>query len=136
MVDESKTHLLLDIIKNLGKEKGSSSKSRKSKKDQNEKLFERLNHIENENKALKFDLNENSRMLDMQVDSFSHEKQKVEDLKKEMNCLNEEEKKNKEGVSSKMSNYKTRIFFLESQVEELEKNIKEIEVEKSKAKSK
>ena len=112
-----------------------STKSGKLKKEQNDKLLERINQLEIENKALKFDLNENSKMFELQVDSFSQEKQKMEDLKKEMSFIYEEEKRNKEDVHSKVSNYKTRIFFLESQVEELEKKIKEVETDKSKIKS-
>jgi len=138
MVEDEKLAPLLEIIKNPWKDMESpcpSTKSGKLKKEQNDKLLERINQLEIENKALKFDLNENSKMFELQVDSFSQEKQKMEDLKKEMSFIYEEEKKNKEDVHSKVSNYKTRIFFLESQVEELEKKIKEVETDKSKIKS-
>jgi chromosome segregation ATPase len=120
------------------------TKSVKSRKDFEQELNihidelnERIKQLEIENKALKYDLNENSRMYDVHQNSISQEKQKFEDLKKEIDSKVSEELKVKEDVNSKITNYKTRIFFLESQIEELEnKKLSQIDMATNKLKNK
>lgn len=85
-----------------------------------DELTQRINSLEKDNKNLLSQLEESSKVYDEQLGNISVEKQRFEDLKKEISTKSVEDKKQKEDVNSKLTNYKTRIFFLESQVEELE----------------
>jgi chromosome segregation ATPase len=133
MASEDKLGPLLEDIKNPSVDTLkrdltiTPSKSTKSRKEFEqelniniEELNERIGQLELENKALKYDLGETSRIYDINQDSITQEKQKFEELKKEIDSITSEDQKNKEDVNSKITNYKTRIFFLESQIEELE----------------
>ena len=142
MADESKINTLIELIKS-GQNDGTASamsltptKSAKGGKSKHEvdKLKKRIKQLETENKALKFDANETSRLFEEQSNSIAEERTKMQKTQKEIDSVHEEEKKEKEGINSKMSNYKTRIFFLESQVEELEKKNKEYETIRKKDK--
>ena len=132
-VGEDKLDPLLELIKNPTKDPNKSgidttpSKSAKKMRDiekiysvQVDELNHRIKQLEKENQQLKYELHESSRMQDVHLDSLSLERNKLENLKKELECKSVEDKKSKEDVNSKLTNYKTRIFFLESQVEELE----------------
>lgn len=150
LASDDKVSPLLEVIKNPSKDTLKSdysvtpTKSVKSRKDFEQELNihidelnERIKQLEIENKALKYDLSENSRLYDAHQNSISLEKQKFEDLKKEIDSKVSEEQKVKEDVNSKITNYKTRIFFLESQIEELEnKKDSQIDMATNKLKNK
>ncbi|CAI2387136.1 unnamed protein product [Moneuplotes crassus] len=139
MAEEDKTTMLADLIRN-GQNDGTASalsltptksvrstkESGKSKNDI-EKLQKKIKQLETENKALRFDATESSRLFEEQTSSLADERKKVKKVQKQLDSINQEDKKEKEGINSKISNYKTRIFFLESQVEELEKKNKQFE---------
>lgn len=135
--DEDKMNSLIDLIKNgvgdgatstLSITPTKSAKKEKTKLNPEvEKLNKKIKKLEMENKALRFDVNESSRLYDEQSSNLASEIEKKKEVQQRLETIHEEEKKEKEGINSKMSNYKTRIFFLESQVEELEKKNKEFE---------
>ncbi|CAI2387057.1 unnamed protein product [Moneuplotes crassus] len=146
MADQERSDMIIELIRN-GQNDGAASahsvtptKSVRSTKDNGkskseiEKLQKKIKKLETENKALRFDVNENSRLFEEQSCSLADERKRMKKVQKQLDSIHEEDKKEKEGINSKISNYKTRIVFLESQVEELDKKNKEFESKKKKDK--
>jgi chromosome segregation ATPase len=73
-----------------------------------------------ENKSLKYEIMENSKIHDLHMETLNREKQRLDDFKKEVSEKDLENVKSKDNLNSKIANYKTRIFFLESQIDEFE----------------
>jgi len=136
-VKEDKLNTLLDLVKSRGRDGDDKSgysvtptkSSRKSKRGSSRKpcvsrelteMTERIRQLEMENRSLKFELLETSKMQDSQSDVLLKEKEKIESYKRNLNDREMEDNMAKEGLNSKIANYKTRIFFLESQIEEFE----------------
>lgn len=96
---------MIDLIKNFGKDGNKSGmdttpvKQSKKSKDiekqyisQIDDLTQRIKQLEKENKELVFQLEESSKVHDEQLGNLSVEKQRFEDLKKEISVKSVEDK--------------------------------------------
>lgn len=149
-VTDSTLSPLLDIIKLNGKDGNKagldttpiklSKRSKELEKEYKAQLYDltqRIKLLEKENQDLKNDVLESSKLHNLHNDKVEQEKMKVEELKKEILLKGQEDRKQQEDVHSKITNYKTRIFFLESQVEELETKLQsQVEMATTKLKNK
>ena len=116
----------VDLVRNGGKESGKNGLDEKPIKltKRNivdvDSLTQRIKTLEEENQRLNSEHLENSKLQEIELDKIISDKQKLEELKKSLDEKIASDKKEKDDLNSKITNYKTRIFFLETQNEELE----------------
>ena len=126
-ISDDKIQQFVDLVRNGGKDSGKGGLDEKpiklTKRSINidsDSITQRIKILEEENKNLNLKILENSKLQEIELDKVKCEKQKLEDLKIQLDEKIACDKKEKDDLNSKITNYKTRIFFLETQNEELE----------------